>query len=100
MRAALFQVVLFKLFLWFSGVAGVPELEDKIARLNLRGHRRLLDESTSWKDRVKEKGETVFQEKKRAAIRAACYKDWSAPFARMLCYTGAKEMFFERKFVV
>jgi hypothetical protein len=25
---------------------------------------------------VKEKGEVVFQEKKRAAIRAACYKDW------------------------
>jgi hypothetical protein len=36
----------------------------------------LLDEGRGWKDRVKEKGETLFQEKKRAAIRAACYKDW------------------------
>jgi hypothetical protein len=44
-------------------------------RANLRG-RRLLDDSRSWRDKVKEKGETVFQEKKRAAIRAACYKDW------------------------
>ena len=42
---------------------------------HLRG-RRLLDDGTSWRDRVKEKGETLFQEKKRAAIRAACYKDW------------------------
>jgi hypothetical protein len=47
----------------------------------LRGtaRRRLMDEDGAgkgWKDRVKEKGETVFQEKKRAAIRAACYKDW------------------------
>ena len=44
----------------------------------LRGStRRILEEdSKDWKDRVKEKGEAVFQEKKRAAIRAACYKDW------------------------
>jgi hypothetical protein len=47
---------------------------------NLRGStRRILEEdSRDWKERVKEKGETVFQEKKRAAIRAACYKDWFA----------------------
>jgi len=49
---------------------------------NLRGNsRRLLDEGRNWKDRVKEKGEVVFQEKKRAAIRAACYKDWSVAAA-------------------
>jgi hypothetical protein len=47
-------------------------------RLRGTDRRRLLDEGSdkSWRDRVKEKGETVFQEKKRAAIRAACYKDW------------------------
>lgn len=44
--------------------------------------RKLLEEdeegSDSWRSRVKEKGETIFQEKKRAAIRAACYKEWWA----------------------
>lgn len=43
------------------------------------GTRSLLEEDKSgdsWRARVKEKGEALFAEKKRAAIRAACYKDW------------------------
>jgi hypothetical protein len=45
---------------------------------HLRGaNRRMLEESSvDWRARVKEKGEALFAEKKRAAIRAACYKDW------------------------
>jgi hypothetical protein len=51
----------------------------------LRQRRELFEEEAAgWKDRVKEKGETVFQEKKRAAIRAACYKDWKPGCRRIV----------------
>ena len=51
-----------------------------------RLRRRLMndEESKSWRDRVKEKGEVTWQEKKRAAIRAACYKDWKPGCRRIV----------------
>mmetsp|Transcript_1120 Transcript_1120/g.1405 ORF Transcript_1120/g.1405 Transcript_1120/m.1405 type:complete len:134 (+) Transcript_1120:70-471(+) len=54
--------------------------ESKVGHLRARR----LEGEDSWRDRVKEKGEALFAEKKRAAIRAACYKDWKPGCRRIV----------------
>ena len=46
--------------------------------------RRLQEDAKTWRERVKSKGEVTWQEKKRAAIRAACYKDWKPGCRRIV----------------
>jgi hypothetical protein len=75
--------------MWYRYLALVSLLVCSIKTVlgdaHLRQRRELSEEeATSWKDRVKEKGESVFQEKKRAAIRAACYKDWKPGCRRIV----------------
>mmetsp|Transcript_37384 Transcript_37384/g.74043 ORF Transcript_37384/g.74043 Transcript_37384/m.74043 type:complete len:167 (+) Transcript_37384:98-598(+) len=83
-----YAVTLFAWLLVFSSNAQQLERVENLdpsRSPSLRGRRQLLDDGkSSWRDKVKEKGETVFQEKKRAAIRAACYKDWKPGCRRIV----------------